>query len=262
MFYDTHAHLDFPDFQQDLPQVVQRAKSAGVERIITIGTTLESSRAAIAIAEQFPEVFAVPGWHPGHVDEAPSEMPDELLGMTRHEKVVALGEMGLDYTHPPEDAGLIHEWKQRQKTLFTQQLSLAREAKLNVIIHQRDAFDDTLEILKNFLPDLRAVFHCFVGTPEQRALVASLNCLVSFTGIATFKNAATVRDTIKSAPLDNFMVETDCPFLAPPPYRGKRCEPAYVIETARVISTLKDIPLDELGDQTSRTARAFFRGLT
>ena len=263
MLYDTHAHLDFDDFDHDLPQVIERANNAGVTRIITIGTTLESSRKAIAIAENYPSVYAAIGWHPSYVSSAPLEIPDEFVQMTRHEKVVGLGEMGLDYTRPPEgNPDEIEQWKTRQKNLFTAQLKLAAEAHLNVIIHQRDAFNDTVQILKPFTPQLRAVFHCFVGTPTEQAAVAALGSIVSFTGIATFKNAATVRETVQAVPLDGFMLETDCPFLAPPPYRGKRCEPAYVRETAQFIATQKNVPLEQLAAATSQTARNFFRNLS
>lgn len=262
MIYDTHAHLDSDDFAQDLPQIIEQASAAGVSRIITIGTTLESSRDAIAIAEKYPAVYAAIGWHPSYVSSAPLEIPDELARMTRHEKVVALGEMGLDYTRPPQgDPEQVEQWKTRQQHLFASQLKLAVESRLNVIIHQREAFQDTLDILKPFTPKIRAVFHCFVGTPPEQAAIAALDCIVSFTGIATFKNAATVRETIQAVPLDGFMLETDCPYLAPQPHRGKRCEPAYVLETARSIASQKNIPLEQLAAATTTTALKFFPNL-
>src|SRR4051812_31203458 len=172
MFYDTHAHLDFPDFANELPQVIERAERAGVTRIITIGTTLESSRRAVEIAEQFPNVFAAVGWHPSDVTSAPSEIPDELHKLASHEKVVAIGETGLDYSRLPSASGQPETedqtYKTRQRALFEQQLKLASDLKLNVIIHQREAFEDTLQLLKPYASSLRAVFHCFVGTPAER----------------------------------------------------------------------------------------------
>ena len=265
IFYDTHAHLDFPEFASDLLEVIARAGHAGIDRIITIGTTLEASRAAVALAERFPKVFAAIGWHPSHVTEAPDTLPDEVKALARHPRVVALGECGLDYSRLPSasggTAGDDERYKQRQKSLFQQQLELASECGLNVIVHQRESFPDTMQILEPFASALRSVFHCFVGTPDEARQVRELGSLVSFTGIATFKNAATVRETIRATPLGEFMLETDCPFLAPVPYRGKRCEPAYVAEIAAVVAREKSCTLEELSDATCRTARDFFTKL-
>ena len=163
-----------------------------------------------------------------------------------------------------ENAGTAEDdanYKTRQAQLFQQQLELAAEKQLNVIIHQRDSFADTLETLRPYSSKLRAVFHCFVGSPAEQRQVAELGHLVSFTGIATFKNAATVRETIRATPLGAFMLETDAPFLAPVPHRGKRCEPAHVADTAAFIAKEINCTLPELSDATCRTAREFFRGL-
>jgi TatD DNase family protein len=265
VFYDTHAHLDFPDFESDLEDVVARAEAAGISRIISIGTTLEGSRRAVALAERFPHVYAAVGWHPSHVTSAPPQIPEELHTLASHRKTVAIGETGLDYSRLPSGAGGTSEddihYKERQAALFRQQLDLAMNLNLNVIVHQRDAFADSLEILKPYTPKVRAVFHCFVGTPEEQRQVAALNSLVSFTGIVTFKNAATVRETVRSTPRDGFMLETDCPFLAPVPYRGKRCEPAYVANIAQLIAQERNCTMEELSAATCRTAQEFFRKL-
>jgi len=265
VFYDTHAHLDFPELSADIPGVVARAAEAGVERIITIGTTLEGSRRALEIAEQFPGVFAAVGFHPSHVTEAPASITAELRGLAAHPKVVAIGEAGLDYTRLPSAAGGSAEedraYKERQAALFNEQLELAVELGLNVIVHQRDSFADTVKQLGPFARKLRTVFHCFVGTPAERQTVHDLGSMVSFTGIATFKNAATVRETVRAAPLGEFMVETDAPFLAPVPHRGKRCEPAYTADTAAFIALEKGCSLEELSAATCAAARGFFRGL-
>jgi TatD DNase family protein len=262
VFFDTHAHLDFPDFEKDVPEVVARAESAGISRILTIGTTLEASRKAVELSERFPQVYAAVGWHPSYVTSAPAEIPSELRELASHPKVVAIGEAGLDYSRLPGSSegigGDDAKYKERQAALFRQQLALAAALKLNVIVHQRESFADTLKILKEFIPHVRAVFHCFVGTPEEAKAVADLNSLVSFTGIVTFKNAAVVRETVRSLPLTGFMLETDCPFLAPVPYRGKRCEPAYVADIANFIAREKGCALEELSSVTCRTARAFF----
>ncbi len=261
-FIDTHAHLDFPDFTEDRDQVIARAHAAGIERIITIGTTLEGSRAAVAIAEKYPNIYAAVGWHPSHVTEAPDELPGELRTLAAHAKVVALGECGLDYSRLPGKSGGTAEddaaYKRRQRLLFEQQLRLAQELGLNIIIHQRDSFADTLEIIKPFTRKLRGVFHCFVGSPAEMQTIRELGSLVSFTGIATFKNAALVRETLSATPLGEFMLETDCPFLAPVPYRGKRCEPAYVADLANFVAREKNCTLEELSAATNRAAENFF----
>jgi TatD DNase family protein len=263
IFHDTHAHLDFPDFEQDLAEVLQRAEQAGITRIITIGTTLDTSRKAIALAEKFPNVFAAVGWHPSYVTSAPEAFPAEFRELAAHPKVVAIGESGLDYAHLPsrsgETAAADELYKERQARLFKEQLQLAAENELNVIVHQREAFADTLAILTPFSSRLRAVFHCFVGTPPEMQRVVALGSLVSFTGIATFKNAATVRETIRAVPSGSFMLETDCPFLAPVPYRGKRCEPAYVTEIAACVAKERQCALEELSELTCRASAEFFR---
>lgn len=262
IFFDTHAHLDFPDFADEVPEIVSRAASAGINRIITIGTTLESSRKAVEVAERFENVFAAVGWHPSYVTSAPEEIPEEMRTLAEHPKVVALGEAGMDFSRLPSAAGGTaaedQSYKKRQAELFRQQLELASNLGLNVIVHQRESFPETVEILRPFTSKIRAVFHCFVGTTAEQELLASLNCLVSFTGIATFKNAATVRETVRACALDSFMLETDCPFLAPVPYRGKRCEPAYVREIATFIAQEKGCTLEELSTRTCQTANAFF----
>jgi len=262
VFYDTHAHLDFPDFANDLPETVARAEAAGITRILSIGTTLESSRGAVQVSERFEHVYAAVGWHPSHVTSAPDEITEELRALASHPKVVAIGEAGLDFSRLPSSTGGTAAddalYKQRQARLFQQQLELAASLGLNVIVHQRESFDETLELLRPFTPKIRAVFHCFVGTPADQQRVAALDCLVSFTGIATFKNAATVRETIRACPLDSFMLETDCPFLAPVPFRGKRCEPAHVRDIAAFIAKEKNFTLDDLSTHTCQTAQRFF----
>jgi TatD DNase family protein len=262
VFFDTHAHLDFPDFAADLPEVIQCAHEAGIERIISIGTDLAASRRAVELAERFPEVYAAVGWHPGHAEEAPDDFRTELRELARHPKVVALGECGLDYYRlPSKDGGSPvddERIKAKQRAVFTQQLEVATELGLNLVIHTRDSFADTLEMLVPFANRVRGVFHCFVGTAAEMRQVLSLNSLVSFTGIATFKNAAVVRETLVATPSGQFMLETDCPFLAPVPYRGKRCEPAYVKELAGAVAAVRNCSLDELSETTCRIAREFF----
>lgn len=261
-FYDTHAHLDYPDYRDDLPDVIERARAAGITRIISIGTDLDSSRRAIKLAEQFPDVFAAVGWHPANALQAPEDIRPALCELVKHPKVVAIGETGLDYHHlPGAKTGYAEadaRYKLKQAELFRQQLEVASEAGLNCVIHQRDAFDDTLAQLKPFAARVRGVFHCFGENADRMRRVLEIGSLVSFTGIATFKNGQNVRDTIAATPPDRFMLETDCPYLAPVPYRGQRCEPAYVKEISEVAAQTRGCPLEELSAATCRTAAEFF----
>ncbi len=258
IFYDTHAHLDFPDFAPDLPDIIARAQAAGIAKIISIGTDLESSRRALAIAERFPAVFAAVGWHPAHAAGAPPDLRPALRQLAVHPKVVAIGEIGLDYHRPPPDPGSLAPYKTKQAEIFRQQMEVAVEFGLNCVIHQRDSFDDTLAQLRPFAGKLRGVFHCFSESAERLRQVLALGSLVSYTGIVTFKNAASARESLAATPLDQFMLETDCPFLAPVPYRGKRCEPAYVAEISRLAAEVKKCSLEELSAATVATASRFF----
>lgn len=257
-FFDTHAHLDYPDYAQDLGETIARAQAAGISKIISIGTSLESSGRAVQLAERFPNVYAAVGWHPTETSTVPDDLRPALRELAKHPKVVAIGETGLDYHRPPAGEQAIANYKQRQAKIFEQQLEVAVEFGLNCIIHQRDAFDDTLAQLKPCAGKLRGVFHCFGENVERMKRVLEIGSLVSFTGIVTFKNGQNVRDTVAATPLDKFMLETDCPYLAPVPYRGKRCEPAYVKEISETITQVKMCSAEELSAATCRTAMEFF----
>ena len=282
MLIDTHAHLDFPEYADDLDAVIRRATEAGVGRIVTIGTSLEGSARAVALAEKYSQVYAVVGVHPSSAGEAPEEIMGPLRELASHPRVVAIGETGLDYHRLPSvsqtgivsDPGLasitgdsanelqhaIDEvYKARQAVMFQQQLDLAAELGLNVVIHQRDAWRDTLDILEPYSGRLRAVFHCFGGAIGEAEEVFRLGHMISFTGIVTFKNAEIVRQCAAQVPGDRFMVETDCPYLAPVPFRGKRCEPAQVRHTADAIAQLRGQTPDEIARLTTENALGFFR---
>ena len=279
---DTHAHLDYPDFEADLEGVVARATEAGVTRIITIGTGIESSRRAVALTERFPNVYAAVGIHPTNVLEEGLDFLPALHDLALHPKVVAIGETGIDYHHLPEelqppkvaavDSALLAQctgdqerliaegaWKAAQADAFRMQLDLAVELGLNVVIHQRSSWEDTLEILRPYTGKVRGVFHCFGGTPEEAEEVRALGHLVSFTGIITFKNAEQVRLTAAAVPADGYMVETDCPYLAPVPHRGKRAEPAHTRLVAETIARVRGVSPEEIAAATTRTAEEFFR---
>jgi len=261
-FYDTHAHLTFPDFAKDIPGLLERAAAAGITRIITIGTDLESSQRTVALAEAHAAVYAVVGWHPNDLAPAPDDVRPALRELCSHPKVVAIGETGIDHFRLPSGNGgsdaddLI--WKDRQVRIFRQQLELAAELKLNVVIHQRAALEPTLEIFEEYADRVRGQFHCFVDDGASMQRIIDLGSLVSFTGIVTFKNAQEVRDTVEATPLDKLMVETDSPFLAPFPFRGKRCEPAYTRHTAERVAEVKGVSMAELSEATCATAHAFF----
>ena len=262
LFFDTHAHLDYSDYAPDLAAVIARAQAAGISKIISIGTTLDSSRRALEIAEQNPCVYAAVGWHPTDALTAPADLRLALRELARHPKVVAIGETGLDYFRPPSAAGGSAEddarYQQRQAEIFRQQLEVAAELGLNCVIHQRAAFDDTLAQLRPFAGKVRGVFHCFGESVARLEQVLALGSLVSFTGIVTFKNSQNVRDAVAATPLGKFMLETDCPYLAPVPYRGKRGEPAFVKEISETVAQVKSCALAELSAATCRTAREFF----
>ena len=265
-FFDTHAHLDFPDFAADLPQVIERAQRADIQKIINIGTDLESSKKAVRLSEQHPNIFAVVGWHPSHVLEAPEDLRPALRELARHPKVVALGETGFDYHRLPSQQpnGTPHDdlcYKQKQARVFEQHLEVAAELRLNCVIHQRDAFEDSIAMMQKFAGRVRGVFHCFANDPAAMQRIIALGSLVSFTGILTFKNGQNVRDTLSATPLDKFMLETDCPYLAPMPHRGTRCEPAYVKEISEMAAQVKGCTLEDLSAATCETAHGFFRKL-
>jgi TatD DNase family protein len=265
-FYDTHAHLQDTCFRADRAQVIERAEQAGVARLICVGVDLESSREAIRLSEAHPGVYATVGWHPNHALEAPEDLRPALRELAGHPKVVGIGETGLDYYRLPSmkdgTAAEDERFKSRQAAIFEQQLEVAAETGLNCIVHQRgEVFEETLARLTPYADRVRAVFHCFPGDVAALERIRQIGGLVSYTGILTFKNGANVRAALAATPMDGFMLETDAPYLAPMPYRGKRCEPAQLVETARIAAEVKGVSLDELGAATSATARAFFHRL-
>ena len=283
MLIDTHAHLDFPEFANDLEEVLRRAEEGDVKRVITIGTSIASSRRAIELTEKFSSVYAAIGVHPSHAEEAEDDVITPLRELAQNPRVVAIGETGLDYHRLPSEklakekqvqvmTALQTEtdeeieaqirdgaYKSKQASLFQQQLDLAVELGLNVVIHQRDAWADTLEVLRPYTGKVRGVFHCFGGSFDEANEVFDRDHLISFTGIVTFKNGLAVRQVAAEIPLWKFMVETDCPFLAPVPFRGKRCEPAHTRIVAEAIAASRGVSLNEIAEATTETAEQFFR---
>jgi len=266
VFYDTHAHLDYDDYKADFAEVLERARAAGITKIISIATDLTSSRRALELAEQHAMIYAAVGWHPSNAHEAPDDIRSELRELARHPKTVAIGECGLDYYRLPGTQGGTaaddEKYKRKQAEIFQQQLEIAAETGLNCVIHQRSSFDDLFAQIQPFASRTKGVFHCFGESIERLQKILGLGWFVSYTGIVTFKNGQNIRDAVAATPMDRFMLETDCPYLAPVPYRGKRCEPAYVKDISLTIAEVKKCSLAELSSATCDTAHRFFRRLS
>lgn len=265
VFYDTHAHLDYDDFVPDFRQMLERAQAAGIVRMISIGTDLASSEKAIRLAEEHSCIYAAVGWHPSNADEAPEDLRPALRPMMAHPKVVAIGETGLDFyrmpSHRPGGTAEDDErYRRNQARIFAQQLELAQESGLPLVIHQRASMDAILEQMAPFVGKVRAVFHCFSESPAVLAKLLGRQCLVSYTGILTYKNGQNVREALAATPLGSFMLETDCPYLVPEPYRKqvRRCEPAFVKEISEMAAQVKGCSLEELSAATCATAHRFF----
>jgi TatD DNase family protein len=243
---DSHCHLDDRQFEGDREEVVERALAAGVSGILAVGTGEgpPDLEAGIRLAERYQFVLASVGVHPHDAAKATPDTFHRLRQLLRHPKVVALGEIGLDYHYnfaPPE----------RQCEVFAEQLHLAAEAGKPVIIHTREAWEDTMTLLERLNPGA-GIMHCFSGGPEEARRALTLGFHISFAGIVTFSKAQRVRDAARHTPLDRLLVETDAPYLAPAPYRGKRNEPAFVVETARCLAELRGEPFDFLAAETTR----------
>lgn len=261
-FYDTHAHLDYDEYKPDFADVLKRAQDAGITRIVSIATDFDSSRRALAMAEQYEMIYAAVGWHPSNAHEAPDDIRAELRQLAQHPKAVAIGECGLDYYRLPSSQGGTVEadqtYKAKQADIFRQQLEVAAETGLNCVIHQRSSFEDLFAQILPFAAKTKGVFHCFGESIERLQKILELGWLVSYTGIVTFKNGQNIRDAVAATPMGKFMLETDCPYLAPVPYRGKRCEPAYVKEISETVAQVKLCSLEELSQATCATAKEFF----
>jgi TatD DNase family protein len=251
MLVDSHCHLDFPDFANELDAVVMRARAAGIERMVTISTRVKRFNDLLAITEQFPDVYCSVGTHPHNAHEELDVTVADLVAYTKSHKVVALGEAGLDYHYDNSP-------REAQERGFRTHIAAARETGLPLVIHTREADADTARILEEEMGKgaFPAVLHCFTGGPDLARRAIALGLSISFTGILTFKNSAALRDIAASLPADRILVETDAPYLAPGKFRGKRNEPAFVVETAKVLAETRGVALDEIAQQTTAN---FFR---
>ena len=249
---DTHCHINDPMFKGEVDQIVSNFLSAGVEKAICIGCCIESSKDCIALAEKYESVYCTVGVHPSDCDKYDEQELENML-INRNDKLVAVGEIGLDYYWSKDD-------KELQKQVFESQIRLAIKHKLPIVIHCRDAFGDTLEILKKYAPfEYGAVMHCYSGSLEFANQIIKMGLHISFTGSVTFKNAKNLHNVAKNIPIDKFFFETDSPYLTPEPNRGKRNEPKNVLDVARFVADLREIPADELIKITDETAKKFFK---
>ena len=249
-FTDSHCHLNHADFGEETDAVVQRALDAGVRRIVTIGTRLENTAELLALAHKYPQIFVTVGVHPEYVAEREVSADEIAQAATSDEKIIALGEAGFDYFYDPDT-------KDAQRKLFKNHLIAARKTGLPLVIHTRGAEQDTVDALSEF-PDVTGVLHCFSSKAELAKFGLERGWYLSASGILTFKKAQEIRDIFKDVPLDRLLIETDAPYLAPVPYRGKRNEPSFVVKTAEVLAELKGVPLEDLAKITTENFLTLF----
>ena len=263
MFTDTHAHLDYSDYASDLDQVIERASEAGVSKVITIGIGRDSIPRSLALCDRYPNVFAAIGVHPTALDDLRLDEWEILEQAVKHPKVVAIGETGLDYHHLPSEKtpGADDDtWKKKQHDYFLRQLELAKKLDKPVVVHCRDAYPDTIKILKEFgrFREHPGVMHCFASDSAAAKEVFTLNYVISTGGVLTFKNAPALRAVVSETPHDKLLLETDCPYLAPHPHRGKRNEPGYTRLVAEKLAEVWNIPLEEVSRVTEANVKRVF----
>jgi len=253
---DSHAHIDFPQFAEDRDAMLERARAAGVSTLLAIGTGPgpEKLDAALPFAEQYDWIYTTVGIHPHEAKEVTQQHLDELARLAKHPKVIAWGEIGLDYFYD-------HSPRNVQQSVFRDQMALARQAKLPIIIHCRDAWSDCLNMIEeHWRPTgLGGILHCFTSTLEDARRGIEMGFLVSFAGNSTYPKTQNLRDVAKALPFETILIETDSPYLAPQKYRGKRNEPAYVAEVARTLASVRNLSPDEVAAATSENFRRFFR---
>lgn len=247
--FDTHAHYYKEDFGGELEQLLADLPSKNVEKVLAVGCDLQSSEEEIALAAKYGYIYAAAGIHPEHAADVPEDWESRLEALLRKNKVIALGEIGLDYHYPepPKDV---------QKAVFVRQLEIAKSFEMPVIIHSRDASGDTLEILREYKP--RGVLHCFSGSPETAREVVKLGMYIGFTGALTFKNSKKAWAACAETPIDRLLLETDCPYMAPVPHRGERCDSSMIAFTAAKMAEIKGVSTEEMIDIAYQNAERLF----
>lgn len=248
MIFDSHAHYDDESFDEDREQVIKELKENGIIGVLNCGASLKGAKDSLKLAEKYDFFYAAVGIHPENAYELTDEAFEEIKQMTKNSKVRAIGEIGLDYywdENPPKDV---------QKEVFRRQMQLAKELNLPVIIHDREAHGDTLEIMKEF-PEVKGVLHCFSGSVEFARECLKLGYYIGFTGVVTFKNAKKVLEVAKEVPLDRLLVETDCPYMAPTPYRGKRNRSEYIKFIIEKVAEIKGLSTAEMENKTIKNTK-------
>lgn len=253
-FADTHCHLNDEKFSDDLSEVFERAKSVGVNRIVNFGDTLESSAAVIELAKKFKGMFAGVGVHPEEISGFNENSVEKIFELAKNKKVIAIGEIGLDYYWEKNS-----EMRLMQQKIFIEQLEIARQLNLPVCIHEREAHGDALKILKSEGKNLRGVMHCYSGSLEMARELWKMGWLTGFDGPLTFKNSAKLPEIVKAVPQEMILIETDAPYLAPVPYRGKRNEPSFVVEVAKKIAEIRGETLEIVAQYTTKNAENLYR---
>ena len=251
MLFDSHAHLNDEAFDQDRAELLETFRDAGVGLVMNAGCSLASSREGIALAEAYPWIYCSVGTHPDTADEVNEEVLEVYRQMCSHPKVKAIGEIGLDYYYET-----IH--RDAQMRAFRMQMQLAEELDMPVIVHERDAHEDGMSIVKEF-PKVKGVFHCYSGSAEMARLLVEMGWYIGFTGVLTFKNARKAVETAASIPLERILLETDCPYMAPEPYRGKRNHPGYLPKMAEKLAQIRGIPVEEAIRATTENAKRLYR---
>ena len=251
MLFDTHAHLNDPAFDADRAELMASFAHKGVGLVMNAGCSLQSSRDIIQMAENYPWLYASVGSHPDSADEVNEEVIEAYRQLCKHEKVKAIGEIGLDYYY--EDIP-----REVQKQAFRMQMALAQELDMPVIIHEREAHDDGMRIIKEF-SKVHGVFHCYSGSAEMARQLVNMGWYIGFTGVLTFKNARKAVETAASIPLDRIVIETDCPFMAPEPYRGKRNDPGYLPRMAEKLAEIRNLPVEEIHRITLENGKRLYR---
>ena len=251
MLFDTHAHLNDPAFDPDREELMNGLAAKGIGYVMNAGCSLASSRDIVKMAERYPWLYGSVGSHPDSADEVNEEVIEEYRKLCAHEKVKAIGEIGLDYYYEdiPRDI---------QKNAFRMQMALAQEMDMPVIVHEREAHDDGMRIVKEF-PKVKGVFHCYSGSAEMARQLVNMGWYIGFTGVLTFKNARKAVETAASIPLERIVIETDCPFMAPEPFRGKRNDPGYLPKMAEKLAEIRGISVEEAITATTENAKRLYR---